>query len=609
MEINKNIKDINNNITQKVKTTLPLQLQYIFGVFFLGVFFMMLYRFAIFTIHCFTTFSDLNPILLIKSLVIGIYFDAIILCWILLPFIILIILGTITNINKRWIYRPLHIILCLVLTVAFFIIATDVIYFSYFNTHINIIVVSWMESPKYIFSLFLQRPVLLLYLSIFLFSICYFLWLMYCLYNATMFKAIPPYKQEVKRGKTVVLSVILLTLCVLGMHSSLTSKNPFNNRFAHFSDSDFFNQLSINSIFNLAKSIDEENYSPSTVLSVIDGSTTKKIIDEELISKNDRPASIPELPERTNIVMIMTEDIALMDITPNKMPYLTNLTTKSLSFTNIYPDGENIYNGVFSTVCGYPNILSSNRMSSTIVAKLNGIATTLKSRNYSSILICDEEQKQNNTTHFLSMQDFSKIYTFSAINASQDITNISKQKHNFFSLILLNTDKSESKYKKIDAYIKDFINSARKTLWFNNTLFIITTSCGKDKIPLIMYMPNRLKEMKNNNLASQTDIAPTLLSMLDKNYFNENTLGLNIFANQRSYALSSYAHSIVVQNDTWKYVWRDSGYESLYYNGSDKDKLNYIKIYPLQAITMKNYGFAFLQYTQYAIAQAKLSEK
>ena len=124
-----------------------------------------------------------------------------------------------------------------------------------------------------------------------------------------------------------------------------------------------------------------------------------------------------------------------------------------------------------------------------------------------------------------------------------------------------------------------------------------------------MYMPNRLKEMKNNNLASQTDIAPTLLSMLDKNYFNENTLGLNIFANQRSYALSSYAHSIVVQNDTWKYVWRDSGYESLYYNGSDKDKLNYIKIYPLQAITMKNYGFAFLQYTQYAIAQAKLSEK
>ncbi|MGP1514337.1 MAG: LTA synthase family protein [Bacteroidales bacterium] len=609
MDINKNFKDINYNISQTVKNNLSLQLQYILGVYLLALLFMMIYRFVNFAIHCFISFSDLNFILLIRSLLIGIRFDTIVLCWILAPFLVFMSLGSIFKINNKWFYRPIHLIICIIFIFTYSVIAIDLVYFSYFKSHINIIALSWVQSPSYILSLILRHPIYLVYLSIFMFSIAWYIWLMYCLYNATLFRVIYPYKQERQLVTTLLLSLTSIIFCCWGMYGRTTSNKPIIISSAYFSDSDFFNQLAVNPIFNLWKSIEEESSQNNISLAVLDNFTMHKIVKEQFVLKDYRPSLCPTLPPSTNIVIIMMENISLNDVNYEKMPYLSTISAKSLSFTNVYPDGENDYNGIFTTLFAYPNILSTNSMSSTIIPKFSGIPSHLAFKKYINMFFTSQPQKDDNTSRFLYRNNFTEIIAKKKINTKKEIEKISSAYTNFFACILHNSDTNRNSKTQTDNYIKDFIKKARKTSWFSKTVFVFVGSNGTDKIPFIIYMPQTIKINKNDNIASQTDIAPTLLSMIDNDYNNDNTLGLNIFADQRKFTISSYPHYAVCQDNTWKYIWRDSGKESLYLKNSDKNKINYIDIYSEQAQKMKHYLFAMLQYTQYSISQMKLQRK
>ena len=609
MDINKNIKELNSNITKTVRSILPLQLQYMFGVYFLGLFFMLLYRFANFAVHCFISFSDLNIILLIRSLLIGIRFDTVVMCWMTAVFVLLMAIGTVFNINKKWYYRPLHLIICFVFAIAFFIIAADVAYFISFKNHINIIALSWIQSPSYISSLILRHPAYLLYFAVFMFSLAWYLWLMYCLYNATLFKVIPPYKQQTSLSGRLVFSLITVCLCGLGMYGRITEKQPLNVSSAYFCNSNFFNQLGVSPLFNLEKSIEEESFSVSQPLAVISGVETKRAVEEEFFSRESRPASCPVLPVPTSVVMILMQDVNLKDVNYKDMPYLTSLQSKSLNFTNVYPDGEFDYNGVFTTLFAYPNILSANSMNSTVVPKFSGITNVLSEKNYTNMFFTTYNQKNNNAVRFLYRNDFNKIIADGDLNTEDVLKELSKINKSFFACLLINNDKTNKHLKNTDKNIKQFMLASRSAAWCSNTLFVIAGCNGKERIPLIMYMPGQIKAASNPSLACQSDIAPTVLSMLDVNYIPNEMLGMNIFSSQRTYALSSYPHSIVVQDSVWKYVWRDSGYESLYYKDSDKQGVSYIKANASKAEEMKTYAFAMLQYTQYTVSQMKMQRK
>jgi phosphoglycerol transferase MdoB-like AlkP superfamily enzyme len=80
--------------------------------------------------------------------------------------------------------------------------------------------------------------------------------------------------------------------------------------------------------------------------------------------------------------------------------------------------------------------------------------------------------------------------------------------------------------KYTDYAIGHFIDQARRKPWFNDTLFVIVadhcaSAAGKTKlpvagyhIPLILYAPALLKPGRDDRLASQIDIPPTLLDIL-----------------------------------------------------------------------------------------------
>ncbi|MHC2144942.1 LTA synthase family protein [Pseudomonas sp. 210_17 TE3656] len=84
--------------------------------------------------------------------------------------------------------------------------------------------------------------------------------------------------------------------------------------------------------------------------------------------------------------------------------------------------------------------------------------------------------------------------------------------------------------KYTDYAIGHFLEQARSKPWFDNTLFIFVAdhtagSAGKEdlpvsnyQIPLLIYAPKLIEAREESKLASQIDLAPTLLGMLDTSY-------------------------------------------------------------------------------------------
>lgn len=88
----------------------------------------------------------------------------------------------------------------------------------------------------------------------------------------------------------------------------------------------------------------------------------------------------------------------------------------------------------------------------------------------------------------------------------------------------------EGAVKYTDFALREFIDSATKQPWFDETLFVVVadhcaSSAGKTAlpinkyhIPLFFYAPKYIRPGVNERLSSQIDLAPTLLAMLNFSY-------------------------------------------------------------------------------------------
>lgn len=84
--------------------------------------------------------------------------------------------------------------------------------------------------------------------------------------------------------------------------------------------------------------------------------------------------------------------------------------------------------------------------------------------------------------------------------------------------------------KYTDYAIGQFLDQARQKPWFDNTIFVFVAdhtagSAGKEdlpianyQIPLFIYAPKLIEPGENAHLASQIDLAPTLLGLLNMDY-------------------------------------------------------------------------------------------
>jgi len=360
-------------------------------------------------------------------------------------------------------------------------------------------------------------------------------------------------------------------------------------------------------------------------------------------------------PLKANVVIVLMESMSayFLDETPHLTPYLNKLRNEAYYFSNFYSTGTHTNQGIFATLYGIPGyfdkIITDDRYSDAgnMLPLCEGLPHHLKQQGYTSLFFLTHEKSYNNMDMFLYKNGFElkdiysrENYPISALvnkwgapdsylfkYATEKFNDTSIQP--FWGTILtisnhppyvvppqfeyISSDIEEQVVLYSDHCIQEFMENAAKEEWYKNTIFLLLGDHGKIKgkqqmemplslnhIPLIIYSPlfNDMPKVIENT-ATQVDITPTVMGLLNMSYYN-NSLGIDLFNQRRPYAVFTTDDKLACINDRFLYCYNTYTRQDFLYEYKAAPQ-NVATSYPDTLSAMKNYSSAFVQITDYMI--------
>ena len=173
-----------------------------------------------------------------------------------------------------------------------------------------------------------------------------------------------------------------------------------------------------------------------------------------------------------------------------------------------------------------------------------------------------------------------------------------------------NTEQKYQITEYADWSLQRFIEMAHEKPWFDNTLFVFVADHGATldsdysiplsyfHTPLVFYMPDKLQPQVNEAIASQMDVFPTVMGILNKSYIN-NTFGIDLQNESRKYTYFMGDDKYGVLNHEWLLINKPSEDQIGLYKYQEKEKKNYISDYPELAKEMQKYAESAWQVSEY----------
>lgn len=276
----------------------------------------------------------------------------------------------------------------------------------------------------------------------------------------------------------------------------------------------------------------------------------------------------------------------------------------------------------------------------------NGISSALRKLDYSTIFFTTHDGQFDNVEGFLMANEFERVITQSdypsdevktALGVPDDylfrysipvLNKMSKSKKPFFAAFMTASDHGpyfipdyfKPKNSKLENQIVEyadyslgkFISLAKKQEWFDNTLFVFIADHGYPKdadydislnynhVPLIFYAPKLLKQNQVfSEMAGQIDVFPSIMGLLGLPFEN-NTLGINLFEQDRPYIYFNIDDKYAVIDNDWLMIVKRDGQKGLYKYRS-KDTKNYVEEESARSKEMKKYAESNIQAYQYVL--------
>jgi len=502
---------------------------------------------------------------------IGLVYDVAFLSYAAIPFIFYLALMP----NRFWsgrINRTItHLFALLVLYGMGFVAVAEWLFWDEFNVRFNFISVDYLVYRREVTNNIVESYPLFTMLSV-------ILGVTLTLYFSVVRKRINKALQAKESfSKRLVFSggyLLLPVIAFFGLGQSLHSfsTNNYLNELASDGPYQFFaafrnNELDYNSFYRTLP--DEE---ASTLL--------KEVVFEKNNLKNsgnalyalNRKVINEGAEKRLNVVLIMVESLSAKFLgsfgSEEKLtPYLDKLSKESLFFDHFYATGTRTTRGLEAVTLSIPPTPGRS-----IVKRLGrekdlwSLGHVLKEKGYNTKFIYGGHGYFDNMNEFFSGNGYGiidqsdipeeKVKFANAWGISdedlftatiKEADRSSKAGKPFFFHLMTTSNHRPYTYpegridipsgtgrygavKYTDWAIGDFIEKARKTSWFKETIFVIVAdhcagSAGKTTlplkkyhIPLFIYSPAQLTAQKINKISSQIDIAPTLLAMMNMNY-------------------------------------------------------------------------------------------
>jgi phosphoglycerol transferase MdoB-like AlkP superfamily enzyme len=361
----------------------------------------------------------------------------------------------------------------------------------------------------------------------------------------------------------LAFSLLLLAILFIPIRGGI-QKIPINISDVYFSEKLFADHAAINLPWNIMFSILNKNDNQNP-FKYFPKNEAKSLVDSLY---NTGPLRIPSIlgVEKPNVIIIILESftakwVGSLGGVPGVTPQLDKIAEDGLSFTKIYAAGDRSEKGLTAILSGYPNqAITSIIKTPEKNRELPSINIELKKNGYQSSYTYGGELEFANIKSYLINTGFQKLTDKYVFPLAQRTTSwgvhdefvlnhfqaqLQKEKQPFFAtLFTLSshepynvplhhfTGKDETTEFKnsifyTDSIIGSFINKAKSSSWWNNTLIIFVADHGhplpgndandvpsKFHIPLIFSGGALKLKGTIDNIGSQTDIATTLLHQL-----------------------------------------------------------------------------------------------
>ncbi len=629
---------------------------YIVSIFLAGIIVFTLFRVAETIVYC---SQAEEPIelggLYWKSLLIGLWFDTVVSCYILALPLLLMAIGEIVRIRKRTFYVIVHYTCMVLYTVAFFACAADIPYFCYFFSRLDVVALNWIESFPVMASMILSEPRYVIYLLVFI-AVAVGWWLIGRLLSRRLL--LNNIDKELPMPWSITLTIVLAALLFVGMRGKIFSKIPIRVGTAYFCNNPFLNQIGLNPVFTFIKSIESSGKSANTPLELTDKQTADELLEELRAIPID--TSLAEaalrLPENTNVVLILMESMSanktgLCGEKTSLTPCLDSLMKQSITFIDFYSAGIHTYNGIYSTLYGHPALLTRQLMKSTPMPHVCGLPQALSDNGYSTTYFMTHDEDYDNMRGFLYQNGFERVVGQHNYPASEIVGTWGVPDHVMLDHVIEHCDSAmysgpffvcamtcsdhgpyiipdgidfQPKNKEIkkqiveyaDWSIGQFINKAASRPWFSNTLFIFVADHGAsmditydmslsyNHVPLLFYHPGYLAPHFIDRLGLQIDIPATTLGLLGIEHKNK-TMGINLLRQKRPYAYFSADDKIGVVDSEYFYIYRTQQESQSLYRYRNRSTEDLSNQFPKRTTSMKRHAFGMIQASQQMIIDGK----
>lgn len=580
-------------------------------------------------------------------------FDTLASCYILALPALMMLIGEFARIRTRAYYKVPHYFINVCYTLSFFACAADIPYFCYFYSRLDVVSLTWGDTPDMVVSMILGEWEYVLALLAFV-GVAVSWWFA----TAAVFRRTLGSKRSSDKPMqflqlyiSIPLALLLVFLVFTGMRGRLARKSPLRVGSASFCDVPFLNQIGLNPAFTFMKSVEELSKSRNQPVELLPVEEAEKVYGEQLALPVDSlmAQNAVVLPDGTNVIVVIMESMAtektcLSASGETLTPCLDSLMAGSRLYTNAWSAGMHTYNGIYSTLYGHPAILARHAMKQATIFRMCGMPQAFQDMGYQTSYFMPHDADFDNMRGFLYNNGYTEVYGQSEYDPDKVVGTWGVADHTlfeyalegcnkayaegtpFFTTVMTCSDHSpyvipdgiefKATHSNMDSAIVEyadwsigyFMGLAAKEPWFDNTLFVFVADHGAARpcmydmslpynhVPLLFYAPGRITAERIDQPALQLDIAATMFGMIESQPENH-TLGIDLQRYRRPYAYFSADDKIgVVSASGLFYLWRvKEERESLYRLGSPEDILSEM---PDSAAAMRRYAFGMVQKSQ-----------
>lgn len=562
------------NQLKKIK----LVFQEVLRLFLIFVLVFQIFRIAIYYSYR-DLFNNLDFLKLTESLFLGLRFD--LSSTSILLFIPIIILIFPLRITGHLFFRRFVVsVIYLELVAMIIFLTSDYMYFSFVKRHITNELLFLLNDSEYLMtevSVKLLPIIFLLVLTI--------------LFYPLFLKATCPKKPEVQRS---ILSFVLILLVLIVVGRGGFQRKPIAVIDAYQYGSASQGHLILNGIFTAS------HFSISSKFIERTAGEEKLYLDTLNLPVSTNPDYPLErtnvqsgMSPKKNLVMIMIESLSFKyidylsgenyGVTPN----IDRIASNGLVFENFFANGQRSVDGAQSILTGIPPLpgmpditaLSVNYSSLGQLASDNHYRTIFLTTTLRESFSMDLIAGAAGFDDYHGLEDYPLLLNYidaadrplgwdyeafmyllkqlegeksnyvAFVNASSDHTPFARMQEPF-NQYEHGTD-TEGGYLNMLHYtdwaLGEFINEYKKRKDFEETIFIITADhalphfqgvepYGKFRIPLIIYSPKNISPGRSQMFASQIDLFPTIIKLLDLEG-KYSAIGKNILDTEKSFAV------------------------------------------------------------------------